>query len=170
MDSSAFCDSLRPPSPLPASQNTSESSNYCPIPPGPFGFNATVPWGRNRELTTLYTRLRAVDPFGQEVVCIDVATTPLGPERLGSPYGSAVIIRWLTISLALAYWVMVGIARMVSAWNRGVPRSGPGWWSRVQSAGYILASAISGERLATSPALIRFGQLPLCETVSSSGC
>jgi hypothetical protein len=31
----------------------------------PFGFIATVPWGRRRELTTPYTRLRAVDPFGQ---------------------------------------------------------------------------------------------------------
>ncbi|KAF8914339.1 hypothetical protein CPB84DRAFT_1759012 [Gymnopilus junonius] len=110
-------------------------------------FASTIPWGRNRELTTLITRLRAVDPFGKELVCLDVLTTPLAP-RHKSPYGKP--------TSYFAYWLVVGLARIVSAWGRGITRPGRGIWSRAQSAGFILASAISGERLANSPALMRF--------------
>ncbi|KDR84119.1 hypothetical protein GALMADRAFT_86988 [Galerina marginata CBS 339.88] len=152
-NSTYLCQNMRPPSPLPAANSTDGS--YCPIPSGPFAFSSTIPWGRNRELTTLITRLRAVDPFGKELVCLDMFTTPLAP-RPTSPYGNAEIIFWATVGLAIAYWFFVGIARIASAWGRGITRPGRGLWSRAQSAGYILASAISGERLATSPALMRF--------------
>ncbi|KAF8961094.1 hypothetical protein BDZ97DRAFT_1940150 [Flammula alnicola] len=156
-NSSYLCQNMRPPSPLPA-LNSSDST-YCPITAGPFTFSSTVPWGRNRELTTLITQLRAVDPFGKELVCLDMFTTPLSP-RPHSPYGKARIIFWSTVALAIGYWVVVGIARIASAWNRGITRPGHGIWSRAQSAGYILASAISGERLATGPALMRFVSTP----------
>ncbi|KAG5725684.1 hypothetical protein E4T56_gene7346 [Termitomyces sp. T112] len=151
-NSSYFCNTLRPPSPLPAVNST--NSTYCPIPAGEFGFSTSIPWGDHRALTTLSTRLRAVDPFIQEVLCIDVTTTPLHPQP-NSPYGEAKIIFWSTVALAIAYWVVVGLARIVSAWGRGITRH-DGLWSRAQSAGFILASAISGERFATSPALMRF--------------
>ncbi|KAG5648736.1 hypothetical protein DXG03_000083 [Asterophora parasitica] len=120
---------------------------------GDFAFASTIPWGEHRALTTLTTRLRAVDPSINELLCIDVVTTPLVPQP-NSPYGNAQIIFWSTIALTAAYWVMVGSARIVSAWGRGITRH-DGVWSRAQSAGFILASAISGERLATSPALMR---------------
>lgn len=152
-NSSYFCSTLRPPSPLPALQNGTEQS-YCPIPAGPFAFSSTIPLGSRRALTTLTTRLRAVDPLVNELLCIDVITTPLDPDP-NSPYGSAKVIFWSTIALAIAYWVVVGLARIVSARERGIARH-DGMWSRAQSAGFIIASAISGERLATSPALIRF--------------
>ncbi|KAF5333550.1 hypothetical protein D9611_002728 [Ephemerocybe angulata] len=122
---------------------------------GPFAFSSSIPWGNNRELTTLNTRLRAVDPFGVELVCIDVATTPLDPTP-HAIYGKANIILWSTVGLAVAYWFVVGVARVSSAWNRGISRSGKGLWAKAQSAGFILASAVSGERLANSPALLRF--------------
>ena len=128
---------------------------FCPIPAGPFALSSAIPWGKHRALTTLTTRLRAVDPFSNELVCIDIYTTPLDP-RPGLPYGRADVIFWGTVTLAIAYWAVVGIARIVSAWGRGITRHDRGLWSRAQSAGFILASAISGERLATSPALMRF--------------
>ncbi len=89
------------------------------------------------------------------MLCIEVETTPLDPTD-NEPYGAAVAIFWGSVALAIAYWVVVGIARIVSAWNRGISRPGKGLWERVQSAGFILASAMSGERFATSPALLRF--------------
>ena len=152
-NSSYLCQNLRPPSPLP-SVNTLDNT-YCPLPAGPFAFSSTIPWGKNRELTTLITRLRAVDPFGNELVCLDTFATPLNP-RPNSPYGKAEIIFWSTVALTAAYWAVIGIARIASAWSRGMSRPGSGIWARAQSAGFILASAISGERLATSPALMHF--------------
>jgi hypothetical protein len=97
-----------------------------------------------------------VDPFGQELVCIDVSTTPLEPSANEGPYGDARVILWATVALAAAYWIVVGVARVVSAWGRGLNRSAHGVWGKLQSGGFILASAISGERLATSPALMRY--------------
>jgi len=74
---------------------------------------------------------------------------------------------WLTVTLAIAYWLVVGIARVVSAWSRGVSKPGAGFGVRVESAGFILASAISGERLATSPALMRFCAFRSCAMCST---
>ncbi|KAG7097414.1 hypothetical protein E1B28_004761 [Marasmius oreades] len=152
-NSSRFCSTLRPPSPLPSPNNLTQL--YCPVPAGPFAFSSTIPWGSARALTTLNTRLSAVDPFSQQLICLDVETTPLDPagEEL---YGKAVAIFWGSVGLAIAYWMVVGIARIVSAWNRGITRPDKGLWERAQSAGYILASAISGERFAITPALLRF--------------
>lgn len=158
-NSSKFCETLRPPSPLPAvgaDFNSANSSYFCPIPVGGFAFTSTVPnIGSSRALTTLTTRLSAVDPWGTELICIEVNTTPLAPKS-HNPYGTAKAIFWGTVGLTIGYWVLVGIARIVSAWDRGLTRADRNPWARVQSAGYILASAISGERLATTPALLRF--------------
>ncbi|KAJ7461987.1 hypothetical protein FB451DRAFT_1562577 [Mycena latifolia] len=151
-NSTYLCTSLRPPSPLTALGN---DSNYCPLEAGPFALSSAIPWGTNRPLTTLNTRLRAVDPFSKELLCLTVNTTPLDP-GINNPYGVARTIFWATVALAILYWVVIGIARVVSAWGRGITRPGRSLWARAQSAGFILASAISGERFATSPALMRF--------------
>ena len=144
---------MRPPSPLPP---LLPNATYCPIAAGPFAFSSKIPWGSNRELTTLNTRLRAVDPFGAELVCVDVATTPLDPKP-HSIYGKANIILWSTVALTIAYWLTVGLALISSAWKRGISRkSTNGIWAKAQSAGFILASAVSGARLSRSPALLRF--------------
>ncbi|KAL0950094.1 hypothetical protein HGRIS_010095 [Hohenbuehelia grisea] len=152
-NSTYFCSALRPPSPLSAPDNT--TGTYCPIPSGEFALSSLIPWGDDRALTTLTTRLRAVNPFSQEVLCLEVSTLPLDPSP-HSPYGRARAIFWFTVAMTIAYWAVVGIARIVAAWGRGTSRTSRGLWARAQSAGFILASAISGERLATSPALLRF--------------
>lgn len=153
MFSSYICQSLRPPSPLPTPD---AEGVYCPLPAGPFALSASIPWGDGHDLTTQNTRIHAVDPYTQDLFCLDLSTTPLGPASLDSPYGIARSIFWVTVALALAYWVMVGSARIASALSRGTSRAGSGIWSRVESAGFIMASALSGERLATSPGLMRF--------------
>lgn len=149
-----LCDVIRPPSPLPTLPTA--NATYCPIQVGPYAFGVTMPFNSKNLFTTMNTQLRALDTNEQEILCLTVATTPLRPGPLSSPYGSAHIIFWATVALAIAYFLIVGIARITAAWGRGLSRPGPGIWHRVQSAGFILASAISGERLATSPALIRF--------------
>lgn len=151
-NNSYLCNSLRPPSSL---SNSSNSSN-CDIPAGPYGLGVSIPFYHKNYFTTLNTELRALDPFGNEILCLTVATTPLEPGPLRSPYGKARSIFWATISLAIAYWIIVGIARIASAWGRGSSRPASGIWARVESAGFVLVSAISGERLATSPSLLRF--------------
>lgn len=155
-NNSYFCSTLRPPSPLP---NISNTGNYCPFSPGPFALSSSILLSKSYALATLDTRLRALDPFQNELLCLDVNTTILQPNSLDPVYGDAQIVFWCTVGLAIAYWLLVGLARLASAWGRGSTRNGRGLWARVESAGFILASAISGERLATSPALMRFCKL-----------
>ncbi|KAH9899587.1 hypothetical protein C8Q73DRAFT_787452 [Cubamyces lactineus] len=150
---SFFCNTLRPPSPL----GTPDPHNFfCPLPAGPFAFSSTVDVQSSLELVTLDTRLRALDPYQHELVCLDVNTTILHPGAVDSVYGNAHIIFWCTVGLAIGYWVVVGIARLVAAWGRGSSRGGTGVLAKIESAGFILASALSGERFASSPALMRF--------------
>lgn len=111
-------------------------------------------------MLTITTRLRVVDTSSpaNELTCVDVATTPLDANnrRAGSIYGWAVVIFWASVSLTIAYWCLVGLARIVAAWGRGGTGSNRTIWSRFEGAGYILASAISGERFNANPALLRF--------------
>lgn len=150
---SYFCSTLRPASPLP---DANSQGGYCPLSAGPFALSSSIILPTHYELVTFDTRLRALDPSENELLCLDLSTTTLAPGPLDSVYGHARIIFWTTVALSIAYWMVVGLARIASAWSRGSTRSGPGLWARVESVGFILASAISGERLATSPALMRF--------------
>ncbi|KAI0677278.1 hypothetical protein C8Q78DRAFT_1073993 [Trametes maxima] len=151
--SSFFCNALRPPSPLGTPDPT---NHYCPLPAGPLAFSSHLALTSDFELATLDTRLRALDPFQHELLCLDVNTTVLTPGPVGSVYGHAHIIFWSTVGLAIGYWAVVGIARLIAAWGRGSSRGGDGVVAKLESAGFILASALSGERFASSPALMRF--------------
>lgn len=151
-NSSYFCATLRPRSPLPT-LNASGDIGYCPLSAGPFAFSTVSRFPQAYQLATFNTRLRVLDPYQNEMLCIDVPVTPLKPDSV-SVYGSARVILYGSATLAIVYWLLVGIARVVSAWDRGI--GSPGIWRRVESAGYIFASALSGERLANSPALLRF--------------
>ena len=154
-NNSYFCQTLRPPSPLPSPDNI--TGLYCPIPAGPFAFSAYAPLSSSHELATLQTSLRAVDPFSNELLCVNIATTPLHPGALGSVYGHARLLFYGTVILCVIYWLLVAIARFSSAWARRSGWSRSGFWPRVENVGFVAASAISGEGLSKSPALIRFG-------------
>ncbi|KAI1796123.1 hypothetical protein LXA43DRAFT_880388 [Ganoderma leucocontextum] len=152
---SFFCATLRPASPLSAAD---PNNSYCPLSPGPFAFSSFAQIQQGYELETFDTRLRALDPFQNELLCLDVNTTILVPGTSGPApvYGHASIIFWCTVGLAIGYWAVVGIARLVAAWGRGSSRGGTGFLAKVEGVGFILASALSGERFASSPALMRF--------------
>lgn len=144
---------IRPPSPLPP---PSQRGDYCNLPAGPFALSTRVELPSSYELVTYNTRLRALDPNQNELLCMDLSTTSLKPGAVDSIYGHAHIVFWATVGLAMGYWLVVGIARIVSAWGRGSTTSGSGVWAKIEGAGFILASALSGERLASSPALMRY--------------
>ena len=150
---SYFCATLRPPSPLPSLSGNADNNTYCPLAPGPLAFSTVSRFPEAYELGTFITRLRVLDPGQIEMLCIDIPVTPLKPNP-DSVFGAARVILYGSAALALSYWLLVGIARVVSAWDRGL--ASPGIWRRVESAGFIFASALSGERLANSPALLRF--------------
>ena len=150
---SFFCESLRP---VNHSATPDAQNGYCPISPGPVAFSSLVPISPGSELLTFDTRLRALDPFQHELLCLDVNTTVLAPGPVGSVYGHAHVIFWCTVGLAIAYWVVVGVARVVAAWGRGSSMAAGGVLAKIESVGFVLASALSGEKLATSPALMRF--------------
>ncbi|KAA1466562.1 hypothetical protein DENSPDRAFT_41766 [Dentipellis sp. KUC8613] len=154
----SLCSALRPPSPLPPMSTSPDNvtSSYCPIAAGPFALSSAVQLSQSHELTTLQTRLRAVDPFSNELLCVDIASTPLQPGAVDSVYGHARIVLWCTVALAAAYWLLVGISRISTAWGRRAGWSERGWLSRLENAGFIVASAVSGEGLSKSPALMRF--------------
>lgn len=118
-------------------------------------WSVDAPLKHDYNLTSIITRVRVVDPAGRELTCIDVNTTPVRPgqdktHNVGYPQA----IFWLSVGLAIGYWFVIGLARISSAWSRGVAR-GPGW-SSVRWAGTVFASAVSAERLSTHSALQRF--------------
>lgn len=151
-NNSYFCATLRPPSPLPEPDS---AGMYCPLGPGDFALSSSIHLGPNYQLATYNTRLRALDPSQNELLCLDLDTTPVKPNSMDPIVGEFHGIFWGSVALAIAYWLVVGIARLVTARGRG-SSNGQGIWAKVEGAGFILASAISGERLATSPALMRF--------------
>lgn len=150
----AFCESLR----APLSSMAIPDSRNCTVPPGSVAFSASTPLKGDYQLTTIMTRLRAVDGSTPplELACIDVAATPVTAKGKGGYYGKAQSIFWVSVGLAIAYWVLIGAARIGAAWSR--VSAGPrGGWLRFKWAGTVFSSAISGDRLSASPALLRFG-------------
>jgi hypothetical protein len=69
----------------------------------------------------------------------------------GTGFGYGLTLFWVSVGLTIGYWIIAALARLSAAWNRG---RGVG----LRWAGTVLASAVSGERLAASPALLRFGE------------
>ncbi|QRW01906.1 membrane protein [Ceratobasidium sp. AG-Ba] len=122
-----FCLNAVPPAPTPPQPYTDTS---CVIPAG--------------ELA-----------FAKELACIDVGVTPIEDTGVGGSFDVAGVLFWTSVGLAIGYWVVVGAARIAAAWRRGSWDSNQRW-VYIRWAGTVLASAISGERLAASPALLRF--------------
>lgn len=152
-----FCPNLRPPSPLPPPTDNTEEP-YCPFDPGQLAFPVYSQWNHPYQLTTLTTRVRVVDANNppNELVCVDVPVTPVEPHGIGGGYGYAHVLFWTSVGLTIGYWILNGCARLAAA-SRRVGWGNRGGWHGIQWAGTVLTSAISGERLSTSPSLLRFG-------------
>ena len=132
--------------------------SILPHPSGAFHLSASAPLKLTHELATLKTSLRAVDPFNNELLCLNnIATTPLHPSALGSVYGPAKLIFYGTVLLCAAYWLLAHIMRLSSAWTRHEVWFRSRFWAHVENVGFVVARAISGEGLSKSPALMLFG-------------
>ncbi|CAE6433123.1 unnamed protein product [Rhizoctonia solani] len=149
-----FCYHIVPPVPYaPRSYNDTD----CIVPAGPLAFGIQSPLPHDYQLVTLNTRVQVLDTSNpaKELACIDVAVTPIVDIGVGGSFDYAGILFWVSVGLAIAYWLIVGLARIAAAWRRGSWDSNQRW-VYIRWAGTVLASAISGERLAASPALLRF--------------
>jgi hypothetical protein len=134
-------------------------TDYCPLAAGKLAFGLSIPLNEAYFLKTLVTQIRIVDSSSpaHELTCLEVTATPLFTD--GELYGPWTGIFWATIGLTLAYWTVTGIGRISAAWDRGLGRSGNILWMKVERTGFILASALSGEKFSVYPALLRFGML-----------
>ncbi|CAE6411879.1 unnamed protein product [Rhizoctonia solani] len=149
-----FCFHIVPPVPYaPRSYNDTD----CIVPAGQLAFGIHSPLPHDYQLVTLNTRVQILDTSNpaKELACVDVGVTPIVDTGVGGSFNYAGILFWVSVGLAIAYWVIVGLARIAAAWRRGSWDSNQRW-VYIRWAGTVLASAISGERLAASPALLRF--------------
>ncbi|CAE6522581.1 unnamed protein product [Rhizoctonia solani] len=149
-----FCLHVVPPAP---NAPQSYTSTDCRVPAGELAFGIQSPLPRDYQLVTLNTRIQVLDTSNpaKELACVDVGVTPIRDTGVGGSFDWAGALFWLSVGLAMAYWVVVGLARIAAAWRRGSWDSNQRW-VYIRWAGTVLASAISGERLAASPALLRF--------------
>jgi hypothetical protein len=110
-------------------------------------------------METLVTQIRIVDSSNpaHELTCLEIAATPAYPGK--SIYGPWSAIFWTTIGLTAAYWIITGLGRISAAWDRGLGRSGNKLWMKIQRTGFVIASALSGEKFSVSPALLRYGKV-----------
>ena len=90
------------------------------------------------------------------MLCLDLSVSPLDAGADNSVYGNAVIAFWVTVSITIAFWIVVGLGRIASAWNRGQSADHQKFWSHFRRVGFVVASAISGEKFTAEPALLRF--------------
>ncbi|KAJ1309049.1 hypothetical protein OPQ81_004729 [Rhizoctonia solani] len=149
-----FCMHVVPPAP---NSPQSYTSTDCQIPAGQLAFGIQSPLPHDYQLVTLNTRIQILDTSNpaKELACVDVGVTPIKDTGVGGSFDFAGVVFWVSVGLAMAYWVVVGLARIAAAWRRGSWDSNQRW-VHIRWAGTVLASAISGERLAASPALLRF--------------
>ncbi|TXT15573.1 hypothetical protein VHUM_00076 [Vanrija humicola] len=124
---------------------------YCPLPAGPFGINASIPLYNVHALTTIHSRIHAVETSepAQTIMCVDVYVTPYDDESW--PYR---LFLWFPASIAIAFWIVTWAARFAAGWLIGADRRAGG--QRMLKWGTMLISGLSGERLGVSAALLRF--------------
>ncbi len=159
------CNSLFPPSPLPYPY-IPNNTTYCPLDPGPFALNLSIPLGHGYPLSTLSTSIRIVDTSvpANELACITLDMTTYYPD--GWYYS---LFFWLPVSIAIGYWVSSWAGRFAAGWVVGRIADGAadgdvqGWGrqgGKSRKWGTMLVSGLSGERLGVSGGLLRFGELP----------
>ncbi|KAG9104714.1 hypothetical protein FRC06_011608 [Ceratobasidium sp. 370] len=149
-----FCLNTIPPAPIPPQPYTDTN---CVVPAGSLAFGLATPIKHPYQLVTINTRVQVLDTSNpaKELACVDVGVTPVQDSGVGGSFDFAGVLFWVSVGLAMGYWVVVGAARIAAAWRRGSWDSNQRW-VYIRWAGTVLASAISGERLAASPALLRF--------------
>lgn len=129
---------------------------FCPIAPGDFGINVSIPLYNVHEIATLETQIHIVDSGepARTLACVDVRVTPYTASSW--PYK---VFLWVPAGLAMGYWVTTWAARFAAGWVVSASRS---TMARREVTmlkwGTMIISGLSGERFGVSAALLRFGR------------
>ncbi|CAO1612884.1 unnamed protein product [Sympodiomycopsis kandeliae] len=152
-----LCDNIAPAQPDNTTQLVAHAS--CTYGPGEVAFGVDVPINASYELGTLWTRVLLIDTSHPplSIACVDVPFSPYQKERW---YWD--LMFYLPIGLFLAYFVSVSLARAITAAttrskafrNRAREGSAPSFLR--DHLNPIIISAISGQGMVLSPALLRF--------------
>lgn len=157
-----LCDNIYPTAPDP---NTTFSNHAtCTYGPGTVAFGVDVPLNSSYRMGTLWTRVLLID-YSQPALalaCIDIPVTSYDPSEW---YWS--LMFWLPAALFVAYFVLVSLGRAITAAatrarafrNRAREGSSPSFLR--DHLNPVIISALSGQGMILSPALLRF---------SSPGC
>ncbi|CAO1618181.1 unnamed protein product [Jaminaea pallidilutea] len=131
----------------------------CTYGPGTVGFGVTVPLNSSYPLGTVSTRILLIDPStpARAIACVDVATSHYDPAAW---YWD--LFFWLPVALFAAYFVLTALARIITAAstrsrafkNRAREGRAPSFLR--DHVNPVVVSAISGQGMVLSPALLRF--------------
>lgn len=152
-----LCDRLYPTGNDTIHELTSHAS--CTYGPGNVGFGVDVPLNASYNLGTIWTRVLLVDSSqpALTIACIDVPASPYDQQAW---YWN--LIFYLPIGLFAAYFVTVSLARAITAAatrarafrNRAREGSAPSFLR--DHLNPVIISALSGQGMVLSPALLRF--------------
>lgn len=152
-----LCDSVVPTGDDANTQLTAHAS--CTYGPGTVAFGVDVPVNATYELGTIETRVLLIDTSHPplSIACVDV---PFSPYDEDAWYWD--LMFWLPVALFIAYFTTVSLARAITAATtrsrafRNRAREGRAPSFLRDHLNPIIISAISGQGMVLSPALLRF--------------
>ncbi|PWN29847.1 hypothetical protein BDZ90DRAFT_278095 [Jaminaea rosea] len=152
-----LCDELYPTGPDSVNNLTSHAS--CTYGPGTVAFGVDVPLNSTYPMGTIWTRVMLVDASTppQAIACIQVPVSRYDEERW---YWSFFL--WLPIALFIGFFVTVSMARALTAAtmrarafkNRAREGKAPSFLR--DHLNPVILSALSGQGMVLSPALLRY--------------
>ncbi|CAO1620709.1 unnamed protein product [Parajaminaea phylloscopi] len=152
-----LCDELAPTRPDPANLLIGHTS--CLYGPGTVGFGVSIPLNSTWPMGTIWTRVLLIDSSkpALAVSCIDVPVSRYDPARW---YWTLYL--WLPLALFIGFFVTVALARVITAAatrsrafkHRAREGSSPSFLR--DHINPIIISALSGQGMVLSPALLRY--------------
>ena len=149
----SLCDHVLP-------SNATSSDPSCPANEGEIAIGVATPLppkaSHNQHpyaLTTLVNTFRLLDASNPalEIACIDVPYTPYYPN--GWFYS---LIFWIPVSIAIAYLILISVARFGSAYRKSKLTKMIRVWAGRQRLETAVIGGISGQMFSTTPGLLRF--------------
>ncbi|PWN18884.1 hypothetical protein BCV69DRAFT_52302 [Microstroma glucosiphilum] len=153
-----LCDNIYPTAPDTTQEYVGHSS--CTYGPGEVAFEVNVPLNATYQMGTLWTQILLID-YSQParvIACVDVPVSPY----LDEDAWYWTLMFWLPIALFVGYFVSVSMARAITAAttrsrafkNRAREGSSPSFLR--DHLNPVIISALSGQGMVLSPALLRF--------------
>lgn len=152
-----LCDELAPTSPDPTSLLVGHSS--CIYGPGTVGFGVDIPLNSTYPLGTIWTRILLIDSStpALAIACIDVPVSRYDADRWYWRF-----MLWLPLALFIGFFVAVTFARIITAAAtrtkafRNRAREGRAPSLLKDHVNPVIISALSGQGMVLSPALLRY--------------